>query len=618
MKKIISTILMLAMILSLAAVLTVSTSAAWDGTSVSTELKGAGTEADPYLIENGADLAFLAQSVNAATATKGAYYKVTEDIDLGGQEWTPIGNHWEKYFDANFDGNGKTIKNFKVTKGQYAAGLFGTACGTIANITLDNVVINFVDDGNEETVDGVTYAGIVVGSVFGNADSKLTVKNCRTTETCSINVEVCNSNGDARKLKTVSAAGIVGGQEYTNDIKGIPLTLQNCVNFADIVAKVTGLADNNNGVAGILGVAREVTVDHCVNFGDITATSLNTKQFFVGGIIGRYQGGGNGCTMSNVITTGNILGHQRNGAFVGVVNADNFAMSNAYSLAEIVKLYDPEFTAGACNPIFGGAPNKKNVTMKNVFLVDNGNPLYNVVDGTPTAPTGTLANYLNEVLRAEAAGELVVYKTKAEVEALEGYQTILAELGLGKTECKHEFKDIILADGSNLNEDGTYTKACGLCGELGEEIFTVVADIPAVKDENGNAVNLIVSDVDKASDAYKVAVGGYADDKVLASLNIVDASGAATITFKAEGVEDGILVYLITYDANGIVDKASAIVENGTVTFDAVPNGSFVVLNTGISPATGDNTLAYVIALIAVLTLAGATVVVAKKRAIAE
>ena len=387
---------------------------------------GTGTEADPYQIANAADLALLSQLVNKGTATNGAYYKVTEDIDLGGEEWTPIGNHWEEYyFNGNFDGNGKTIKNFKITAAQYAVGLFGTACGTIANITLDNAIIDIKGDEN-----GATSAGLIVGAAIGGAGSSLTVKNCRTTDTCSISIESCNKGGDARKFKVVSYGGIVGGQEYTDDVTGIPLTIQECVNAADIVVSCKNVASNNNGVGGIIGLGRELTIDQCANYGDITITYSGAQQIYTGGILGRYQGGG--CTMSNVITAGAVIGHQRTGAFVGVVNGHDFALSEAYSLTDTVKKYDPEFEAGKCNPIFGGAPNKKNVTMKNVFLLDNGNPLYTIEDDKPKPTPGTVASYLEEVLRAEKAGELIIYNTKAEVEALDGYKTILTDLGLNK------------------------------------------------------------------------------------------------------------------------------------------------------------------------------------------
>ena len=85
----------------------------YDGTSVSASLSGAGTEADPYLISNGADLAYF-----AANPVDGASYKLVNDIVwssyVKGAEvpaasnWTPI------VFNGNFDGNGKTVSGLCV------------------------------------------------------------------------------------------------------------------------------------------------------------------------------------------------------------------------------------------------------------------------------------------------------------------------------------------------------------------------------------------------------------------------------------------------------------------------------------------------------------------------
>ena len=89
MKKFLTLALIAAMMLSMIVVGT--SAAAWDGTTVSESLKGEGTAEKPYLIETGADLAFLAKTVNEGEAYEGKYFTQTADIDLGNKEWTPIG-----------------------------------------------------------------------------------------------------------------------------------------------------------------------------------------------------------------------------------------------------------------------------------------------------------------------------------------------------------------------------------------------------------------------------------------------------------------------------------------------------------------------------------------------
>ena len=92
-------------------------STTWDGESVSDSLdKGSGTEEDPYLIENAADLAYLAQltweKAGGNNKTKDQYYKLTADIDLDRHEWTPIGGiskSADYSFQGHFIGGGHTI-----------------------------------------------------------------------------------------------------------------------------------------------------------------------------------------------------------------------------------------------------------------------------------------------------------------------------------------------------------------------------------------------------------------------------------------------------------------------------------------------------------------------------
>ena len=116
---------------------------AWNGIPATSFSGGSGTESDPYLISNGGELAYLAQKVNESNSTsnpyRGAWYRLTADIDLGNQEWTPIG--WNAsapyYFCGTFIGGGHTISHLKISGNVNYAGLFGSlANASICNLTL--------------------------------------------------------------------------------------------------------------------------------------------------------------------------------------------------------------------------------------------------------------------------------------------------------------------------------------------------------------------------------------------------------------------------------------------------------------------------------------------------
>ena len=114
----------------------------WDGETSIIFASGSGTEADPYIINNGAQLSYLAKLTNAnGNLTKGRYYQLGADItlnvavlrenfglnNLDGQtfiQWTPIGNTAENAFQGTLDGNNHVISGAYLSGGYYS-GLFG-------------------------------------------------------------------------------------------------------------------------------------------------------------------------------------------------------------------------------------------------------------------------------------------------------------------------------------------------------------------------------------------------------------------------------------------------------------------------------------------------------------
>ncbi|MBR0423729.1 MAG: hypothetical protein IJJ04_03760 [Clostridia bacterium] len=94
------------------------------------------------VISSASHLFDIAKQINegdfhAASAT----YILTEDIDLGGKKWIPIGNESHP-FSGVFDGNGHKIFNFKVCdKSLTFTGFFGfIEDALIANLKVDGIV----------------------------------------------------------------------------------------------------------------------------------------------------------------------------------------------------------------------------------------------------------------------------------------------------------------------------------------------------------------------------------------------------------------------------------------------------------------------------------------------
>ena len=149
----------------------------WDGKPAEKFAGGAGTVDDPYKISTGAELAYLAQQVNAGESYSGKYFTLTSDIQLneldkdgmpkaaegqtGAYPWIPIGNN-NKKFQGTFDGAGHTVEGLYINEKKTLRGLFGTSAGTVKNLIVTGVIKNNIAQ---------------VGGVVGN-NAKGYVINC--------------------------------------------------------------------------------------------------------------------------------------------------------------------------------------------------------------------------------------------------------------------------------------------------------------------------------------------------------------------------------------------------------------------------------------------------------
>ena len=197
------------------------------------------------LIGNIAELKAVCDAVNAdgkvqngagtEVPAKGASYKLTADIDLQNQPWTPIGLSADSApkFAGTFDGNDKTIYNLNVTGREpsyTSAGLFGATNGIIKNLTIDGAVVEHVIVSNT----GQSSNGIAVlagSTAYGATIENITVKNA-----------------------------VVKGNRYVAGIVGYgDGTIKNChVENVTLIAtpnEYNGKYDNGDKVGGILGYA---------------------------------------------------------------------------------------------------------------------------------------------------------------------------------------------------------------------------------------------------------------------------------------------------------------------------------------------------------------------------
>ena len=247
--------------------------------------KGSGTESDPYLLSTAGQL-FNLKSVLKKGET--VYVKLTTDIDLRKQNWTPL-NCDEPYdLGIHFDGDGHKILNFACSGAKIYASFFGVLNGVCENV-------EFVD----AKVLGIAgNCGLVGGWTGTNAGIKALVSNVKANVTLT--------NEAAGEAQTGGLAGVAANSEFRNcdiTVNVISDVVHNTqrASCGGIVGKsnagvvisrckVDGSVINNKGkyTGGIIGweSVGEVSVTGCV----VTATVRGELER-VGGIIGHFQGG---------------------------------------------------------------------------------------------------------------------------------------------------------------------------------------------------------------------------------------------------------------------------------------------------------------------------------------
>ena len=153
-------------------------------------------------------LVAFANRVNGGDGMSRVLVKLTDNIDLAGMEWTPIGQTGTSYgatnyFQGIFDGQGYTISNMTITQTNdgenYAAGFFGFIDG--AEITVRNV--NF----DKANIKGHHWTGVVAGYLTGNID------NCHVTNST---VLCTHANDDACGDKAGAVVGYINSGLVNN------------------------------------------------------------------------------------------------------------------------------------------------------------------------------------------------------------------------------------------------------------------------------------------------------------------------------------------------------------------------------------------------------------------
>lgn len=266
---------------------------------------GEGSPGNPYLISTAGDLLALSEASYNGDYME-ASYKLTEDIDLGENPWTPIANKGPS-FGGIFDGNGKKITIRKVDDA-FNMGLFESTDrrSIIKNLIVNGQIIKTVS-ANEDV-----YFGLIVARGEGSIENCITEGKVDLTVKTSGESYLGGATGrydgsiDSMINKAILTVNQTGGRIYLGGISGLTMgneaRLSNTTNQANIMATFEG-EGRVGGLAGFVGF--DAKVENLLNLGKINLKQVKATidiMSSAGGIVGEIRDTG----MEKALNKGDI------------------------------------------------------------------------------------------------------------------------------------------------------------------------------------------------------------------------------------------------------------------------------------------------------------------------
>lgn len=233
------------------------------------------------IISSAEGLAWLAAVVNGLNGNEGKTFKgktvsLTNDIDLQGYRWNPIGRGWyakpdyNSSFEGTFEGNLHSITNMYVNCPYVYLGLFGYASNEayFKNVSIKNGYVNsyFCD------IDGGGYGGLL--------GSGWEIKG------------IINCSSDAA-VKGIMEVGSLCG--YLFDQEGESAIISNCYATGDVYGR--------ESTAGLIGEARGVVIQNSYATGNVYLYNSGWNPWYRGGLVGNLM---SNASVRNCYSTGTV------------------------------------------------------------------------------------------------------------------------------------------------------------------------------------------------------------------------------------------------------------------------------------------------------------------------
>lgn len=321
----------------------------WSGEVAKSFAGGDGTKDNPYQISNSAELAYFANKINQQSSEPTyEYYKLTDNIGLNYDEWTPIGvgDYDNQYFYGSFDGNGYTISDLSISNVNSGnIGLFGTVknseikgltlLGEITGITTSSSAnIGALAGYSENTSISECSVKYVNISNISTSDSVYSNVGCLVGKSSDGEIKECNADESNAIVKQGSFnIGIICG------LSGTAITDCRVTSEAELFETGSGVKNVNMG--GLCGQQTK-NVEKCtVNAGKLSANNLSiTNDSNIGGLVGNVSGKVNLCTVKFTNDTKKTIDGEEYPISISVNSKNSYIGGIAGNFAETAKITD--------------------------------------------------------------------------------------------------------------------------------------------------------------------------------------------------------------------------------------------------------------------------------------
>ena len=256
------------------------------------------------------------------------YFKMVDDVDLAGVNWTPLndGSPYDK--GINFNGDAHTISNLTVGSESGFPSFVGLLNGSVNNVVFDGAKIDAAD----------SKCGVVAGAL-GSVDDgyvadcdKIIIKNSSVTA----DEMAAALGGLGNNIGTISDCHVINTSviSTTPRVGGIvgSIVAFNLISNCSVENSVIEGTYHVGGLFGTSGVSAEGKVTGCYSTGSVTATYTNYSQG--GGLIGTINAG---VTIENCYSTCSLTanGHTNGGLIANFAGSGTSKIDKCYFAGKI-------------------------------------------------------------------------------------------------------------------------------------------------------------------------------------------------------------------------------------------------------------------------------------------